>query len=741
MKNIKRRILTLAICLSMCLVLVLPANAAGEVTFSAVLSESNFTVSENNQTVTMMVVANQAVSIDQFSGYISYDSPLTIASIESGDASLGALNTQGTSTSSGAFMWYTGDANVDNVTNILKVTFNIPANTEAATYNVGFNQLKVTKDYTMTDVVNGGSATATITVTESAPDDGGDVPTGEYTATIAGAATNSNPVRVGQTLKVNIGTNQTYAATEMTISYPSDLVSFVADESTLGNAAVTDNGSGTLTLADYGANKEGKGNNYVLAFEAIEKGDAEFKIEKAGFGTGTSAEDKKLDAADEKGSVTVNIVPANLNVTLDTAYYYAEKEQVPYGEDFVFYPENTTGEFYDYETPTATVGGQDATVQEYTDTNGKKGWIIKNVTGDVIITHVGRDGKPMGNITYKFEGDATAEDLITEAVEAKYGVDISFKIPVDLAKDNANGTDGYFFGLKVKIGSDSDYDGYTTSTSGEYITYVIPGEDVIGAVEITLTKTADLADKVIVEIQGATGDGDLVSGDQSGNKVSVNKDGSVELTVDVTGAGNWINKGYAFEVLVNGEPVKLEDDGSFTIENIDANTVVTINKVVDVSDATNVNKDGESLVTLKDEQTMWLIRLPSSFAADETTKALYTYTYNGEEYEMFWSTKHEAYVTVVISAERPEIKSEDFTLEAVAEIDTLATDWDVNKSGNVDANDAQLIWNMYNTLYTGFTTTVTPEKFMLADANYDGVLDVTDATVIIEKILAAAGAV
>ena len=56
----------------------------------------------------------------------------------------------------------------------------------------------------------------------------------------------------------------------------------------------------------------------------------------------------------------------------------------------------------------------------------------------------------------------------------------------------------------------------------------------------------------------------------------------------------------------------------------------------------------------------------------------------------------------------------------------------------VDANDAQLIWNMYNNVYQEIDTDAngaTAEKFMLADANHDGMLNTLDAQVIINQIL------
>jgi len=53
----------------------------------------------------------------------------------------------------------------------------------------------------------------------------------------------------------------------------------------------------------------------------------------------------------------------------------------------------------------------------------------------------------------------------------------------------------------------------------------------------------------------------------------------------------------------------------------------------------------------------------------------------------------------------------------------------------VDANDAQLTYNIYNAHYDAFDETVTMEKFLRADVNKDGNVDTTDAAAIINKIL------
>ena len=58
---------------------------------------------------------------------------------------------------------------------------------------------------------------------------------------------------------------------------------------------------------------------------------------------------------------------------------------------------------------------------------------------------------------------------------------------------------------------------------------------------------------------------------------------------------------------------------------------------------------------------------------------------------------------------------------------------DVNMTGGVDINDAQLIVNMYTADYTEFTGNVTMEKFLRADM--DGNKAVNNADVL--KIIAA----
>ena len=66
----------------------------------------------------------------------------------------------------------------------------------------------------------------------------------------------------------------------------------------------------------------------------------------------------------------------------------------------------------------------------------------------------------------------------------------------------------------------------------------------------------------------------------------------------------------------------------------------------------------------------------------------------------------------------------------------LAATNDVNESGKVDINDAQLVFDMYNNEYQDFTV-ATMQKFLKADVNSDRKVDVNDAMAIVDEIIKA----
>ena len=75
--------------------------------------------------------------------------------------------------------------------------------------------------------------------------------------------------------------------------------------------------------------------------------------------------------------------------------------------------------------------------------------------------------------------------------------------------------------------------------------------------------------------------------------------------------------------------------------------------------------------------------------------------------------------------------------EAGEDIEPTAVsyDCDINQTARVDVNDAQLVYDMYNASYKEFTEELPVRKFLEADMNADGSLDVHDITRILHKVL------
>lgn len=620
---------------------------------------------------------------------------------------------------------------------LVTATYTVPGDTPSGEYEVPVN-LTTSCNFDDAQVKN-ATYTAKINVTNTS----GGASSDGYAATIAGASTNDDPVRVGATnpIKVNIGTNLDFAATEMTITYPSSLVSFNEEASTLNNAAITENTNGTLTLAHYGETKTAAGDNYVLAFTVgSTAGNAEFKITEAGFGTEDAAvkDDLTAVASENLGSVSIEIKNALATLTLpDDGLFRADTTTVEVGGTFTFYPENENGAYYTYTTPTATYAdGSAANVTEIKDEDGNvTGWQIVGVTGNVNIDAGQRSPKSYGDVTYTYNNANGATgcetDVTAKTTAAIYLTPISFTIPKDVT---ASTTDGVKYDVTATIGGvGHTFADPTVDSDTGARTYTIPGEAVKGAVTITVTKTKLDANKVTVSIGGNNSADGKFENQEAGTSIQIDKTtGSANLTVDTT---TGLNKGYKYTVETSAGKLTLNEDGTYTITGLTENAIISIDRTLNVDNVKNkvtIDSKEKNFVTLN-ENNMWLIQLPNHVG--NTTTAVYKY--NGQN--MFWSADHDNYVIVVISETEPDISADKFTLDTIASTPTIASnDWDVNKSGNTDANDAQLIWNMYSNVYQTIDTNAdgaTAEKFMLADANHDGVLDTKDATLIINKIL------
>jgi hypothetical protein len=123
---------------------------------------------------------------------------------------------------------------------------------------------------------------------------------------------------------------------------------------------------------------------------------------------------------------------------------------------------------------------------------------------------------------------------------------------------------------------------------------------------------------------------------------------------------------------------------------------------------------------------VWLV----TNEVDQTNGSVYTY--DGDP--MFWSEEYNAYCYLVIAKTSEAITADKLGLQTGNAV-SIDYGMDVNHSGKVDMNDAQLTYNLYNNKYQSFSSTVTMEKLLRADVNGSGNVDTEDACAIVNSIL------
>lgn len=682
MKTKIKSFFSLILCLCMCMNLVIPTYAENEsntlgVTFSAALDTPVISASDADQTVIMRVTASEGVLLEGIGADVVWDSALTLTSISNEDTRIdfsGSVNLD-----NGRIRW-DGTDNLDqleDVTSIAVVNFTVPANTPAGDYTVGIRNIELCKNYG--DIWEStATAEAILTITENTSAEG-------YTA---GVTTLTNEVSVEDTVTVNLGVSHssdtTFAAGEIIISYDSALLAFNEASSTLGTATAKDN-AGTLTLEDYGADKNFSTGAYVLVFDAIADGEAAVTLTSAAFVDKENAVKSDL--------ISATLSPASVALTIHKQTHTVTLPEIFVGPATVIDGENYTfsvadGDNYNYDSISATMGGTPVDVVD----NGNGTYTIENVTDELVIT--GNRSEKIYNVT--FSGNA-AEDITDGAATATYNTDYTFTMP---------SAEGWAYSLdSITIGGNT-YTGYGVAES----VYTIPGSAIAGEIVITVSKSATVA-SVTVEGTGA--------GAAAGYEAKVNMGDDYTLTI-VPEAGY----SYTVSASMGGETATVIDNGdnTYTIENVSGNIVFYVERTV-VVDGVTVTE-----YLALDGTTMWLIKNVTTLADGKVP------TYDGAN--MFWSEKYGAYCFLTIA----QTLTADEAAEKVGITDgtavTVVYDMDVNMTSKTDASDAQLTYNMYNAMYNSFTTDTTMEKFLRADVNGDGKVDVKDATAIITDILA-----
>lgn len=532
--------------------------------------------------------------------------------------------------------------------------------------------------------------------------------------TVAASAV-STAVTVGDTAQVTLTVGNTgstvtaYNAYDMTVTYNADVLKYDSVADVNGETPNVVDNNGTLRITGYGSNKTCGTHNIVLSFTSKITGSADVTV--------TSA---KVDAKDHAiandapeaniTAKTVTIKVGGYQVTLHEAF--TGEGTANHGQDYTF---NAKDPSKKYDFTGSTMGGKDVEVID----NGNGTYTVKNVSGELVIKATEKAGK----VTINLSGDAV--DTITQK---SWGT----------ATEVDAGTALWFM---------------AQPESGKELVVTVNGEVVAGMNMQAFMRYNIAADKVtgtalnIVVSYKAADQATIIESGTAWNKVKNLSRGGWEKSGDKVDAGTTLDLYFKPEdgktiddyvVRANGMDCTYAKVGKrykFTIPAtiITAGATVTINFDYAATPEPTVTVDVREYVKLNG-QSIFLITATGENMADGQVLAY------GDN-QMYWSAKYNeskgAYAWLVISNKTLEEIKTAAAAQVKAVTGTkveIAYTGDVNLTGNVDINDAQLVWNMYNAEYSDFTT-VNVRKFLEADMTADGTLDTSDAVAVTDIVI------
>ena len=394
---------------------------------------------------------------------------------------------------------------------------------------------------------------------------------------------------------------------------------------------------------------------------------------------------------------------ATHSVTLPTIF--EGETTVEDGADYIFSKTDKDESHYEYTDVKATVNDENVAVID----NGDGTYTVKNVTGDLTVT-----GKRTAK-QYPITVDGNAKSCIRVADTVPYGTDYDFT-----AEELE--TDKYDYTLTMTINGKP----YTPEFDDSYVSfmntyfYTIKGDAITGNIHITFTQTEKGgAETTTVNFTGS-GAADVAGG----NPQTATTGANFTFTVNEDAKYNYTVK--------LGDEVLTGTNGSYTIPSakvVSGTITVTVEKTVSTQ-GVKVQK----YVKLENQQSVWLVTVEADPGANNV------YTYSGER--MFKTTKYGTNGTYAYLVIAPTLSVEDaaaqLSITAGEAAGMVSYGGDVNGSGVIDINDAQLVYDMYNAHYASFSD-VAMYKFLCADIADDTpegstLLNVSDAVAVISKI-------
>lgn len=519
-------------------------------------------------------------------------------------------------------------------------------------------------------ILRDGAQAVTLTVYR----DASQLPSQGRTAVLSGPANGT----VGDTLTYQVTvTGDSFAAAQMALTYDNTKLELV----TGSGPEVTASGN-TLTVADFGSTKT-MPYTYALTFTAKAAGTATVTLKSAAFGTRESAVSQDLTAAALNGDPVTTVIGKKTHaVTLPS--FFTGNSVANDGEAYTFRPVDSDPAHYSYTAVAATVSGTTAAVTD----NGNGSYTVNNVTGPLTVTAVQTPKRY--SVTFQTN---TGVELPANGT-ADYGTDYTFTMPqrdhyaTNIQSVTINGT---------AIPCSISETGHVT----------IGGAQIEGNIVIVIQQVQTESPVSVIGSGAGEAAGYVpYAAVGSSYTLTLTQDDKYDYTVTAT---------------IAGQPVTLLNEGSsYTIQDVTAGEIVfNVNrslKTHGMSTGLYLNLNGTSV---------WLVKN----AVDRLEGS--TYTYDGTR--MYWSGAYNAYCCLVIGAAAPAITADRLAIAGGAAQEVVYSG-DVNLTGTVDANDAQLVYNLYNVSYDDFSI-VSMEKYLRADVNGSGNVDINDAAAVIAAIL------
>ena len=491
-------------------------------------------------------------------------------------------------------------------------------------------------------------------------------------------------------IPVTIGNNDgktTYSAYDMTFSFdPAILTLNMEATSTEGYRVIP--GSGTVRIVRYGKAAE-LGDALTLSFVAAGQGKSNVKVTKACVDTNANAIDFDAPAAailDDTAVITVS----GYTVTLpdDFTRTDAEGSVIAAGGTLTFKPVDPN---YDY-TVTVTVGGGEATTVS-PDENGI--YTVPNVNGNVVVTST----KTAKSFNVTLGADTTGNE------KATYKTDYIFKLTP---------ADGYVYKMTVTIGGEA-YTGFTAQVNDDgTTTYTIPGADVTGNIVINSNKQVKPLETYKVTFAG-TGAGDATG------ESTVQEKANYTFTV-----AKQKNFEYTITATMGGKNVTITEgaDNTYTIASVTGDLVITIEKK-----STLTMEVAVSEYVQMDNKTVFLVTVTGT---PEEGKA-FAYGDNVMYKTTAYGENVYSWLVIVDKGEAFTVATAEANInQASATAEEVKQSYDVNETGVVDINDAQLTYDIYSGKYTDFEK-VSVRKFLRADVNLDKAVNSTDAVAVVKN--------